>query len=173
MGPGQSILLCGATTRFATARRNTQSEASMNEETKKGLVQTGFGLGVGLLLLLSMAAEPTVVLGWLWRIAVFVFGPITLIVIAVIIWARRCRLFGHRWVGCICQSCHARRDENHDFQQCHCVRCGVERHKRGLDGFCDICGRCMTCIGSGGFAGSCSECGGQGIIRGSSLFSVE
>lgn len=35
-----------------------------------------------------------------------------------------CKISGHKWNGCICERCNARRNEQHDWSTCKCSKCG-------------------------------------------------
>ncbi len=56
-----------------------------------------------------------------------------------------CKLFGHKWLRCICLRCHEKRDENHqwgvDKESCICVLCGARREHEWDHCKCKICGR--------------------------------
>ena len=40
-----------------------------------------------------------------------------------------CKILGHRWDGCCCARCAARRDEGHDWDGCQCKRCARTRNQ--------------------------------------------
>ena len=55
----------------------------------------------------------------------------------------KCFLSFHKWKGCVCARCGAKRNEQHDWNGCTCRRCGAKRDQgHDWNGCrCRICGK--------------------------------
>lgn len=70
----------------------------------------------------------------------------------------RCLLTRHKWVGCRCAVCDARRDEDHAWSGCTCAVCGLERDHVWSGCKCVNCGQVRDSDHT--WAGcTCSVCG--------------
>ena len=66
----------------------------------------------------------------------------------------RCKLFGHKWIGCICLICGETRE--HEWNGCICVNCGETREHEWNGCICVNCGKTREHEWNGC---TCTRCG--------------
>ena len=86
----------------------------------------------------------------------------------------KCFLSFHKWNGCVCARCGAKRNEQHDWNGCTCRRCGAKRDQgHDWNGCrCRICGKQRdkghkykyTPYDETRCKGTCKVCGAETLI---------